>query len=368
MKKLLFALLLALMSLAVLSCASASMLPTPPPVATPVPAPTTGTPIPVPDPEPAGPLPSLSNVLGFAGDRYDYYYTDESGIVFNALIYPTKNLNNAISAYLKSCEGRGYAWTVTDKFIGYTAYKISGGGYTAYFVPNYGENALILLQSGMQAEPEIAPPEPYEMDKLLLTVNGKSYQLDYNPELRFTTYDREERHVIYKNNYNDPFPSNSIFPSDVVIINSYEYGWEGAALAGKCFVFTSDTAPFQCVGVTLPDDAFTARTYTMTKDKLNDLSFILYGMYPDQRLVNVCSYPDSASNTALPTIPFYNPYIRASATSAPNTALGLNSGADYFAITQVYQDGQVYQCKFEATFNNGELVISGTFCVNAVYY
>ena len=294
------------------------------------------TPEPEPDPEELI-LPSPSYSFNMAGEIRENYMSDGT-YTADARIYSTSAPGNALNDYLSKCEEAGFEWAYTDTdFPGYNAYRISGGGYRAYLVINYGNKTLLLTEKGLPVQPEQKGPEPFELNKLLLTVNGNTYQMDFVPRHdlvislgRYRIKDRTSYHSSYLTHDNDQ--SMNDIP----------------------FLFTSESSDYRLVAFSLPYKAETLKTYSITQNEnANFLAFVLFS--DDSRGVI------GTEITSTPIVSLWR------ASRLPE--IGLTSAQDNYQVKLTYYNPEnknnkkEYQGSFEGTFNDGKTVVTGTFWV-----
>ena len=377
MKRFIAAILtLALLFAACGAQAQGFVLPTPEPAATPAPETEEGKALPDPkSAEEAKPLilPSPSYYLNMPGTLKEGFFTSD-GYNADALLYDTVNPGNALSEYLTSCVKAGFSWTPSDDFTGYVAYKITGGEYAAYLVVNYGDQMLFLVEQGMQKEEEMPAPEPDELNRLLLTVNGKSWQMTLSgaeslsakgtagsANASYTGEDPSSENCSYSYGGTSEYDFSG-FP-DISGYSGYNWGptdWSSydssafdyyssqdwfsepaVPVSPVELVFTSQAAPFSSVTIALPRDLQTAQRYTVRAgDNPNRMSFIL----------------SRADGSALADLRYYM-----------DDTVGFTSKEDYITVTVIFfspsENGSKarYQCSFEGRLNGGDTVVSGTF-------
>ena len=174
--------------------------------------------------------------------------------------------------------------------------------------------------------------EDYVRNKLLLTVNGQRYELDYDGSLRYA----ENR-----------------LSADVSSLEAQRM------LMGTTFVFTAPAGPYPLVIVTLPSmgNIQVNSIYAAMRNDLNCCSFILF----DSRLR--LGGGDGQKLTAAPLVRIQS-FINGSQdidSSPRNTWEGLDSEADLFTIQPVFVSRSSFAAAFFGSFCKGTLQVQGTF-------
>lgn len=308
------------------------LLPTPPP-AEPTPTPEPALQIDL-DPaetvQPVSDLPDPSYFLITTGTEQEAFLTiGESA--YDARIYAVHNVGNAISDYLTACTEAGYNWEPSDIFTGYLAYRIFGGGKSAYFVPDYGTSLLLLVEQEMPVQEMKPAPEAYEKNKLLLSVNDMVFQTDYAADAHIWLVNSKSGYVeVSKDDY-DPL-----------------------GIIGNNIVFYSESAPYQLICIVIPKRARTSETYTMRRNASDSgIGFVmLNGFTPfDQGKING-------------EISVSNAVVMLGNSKTAEARIGLMSDSDYLSIQPIYINGNEFRGRVEGVFNDGSLRISGTFWVD----
>ena len=278
-----------------------------------------------------------------------FFQTGE--LVYDAQIYPISDAGNTISEYLTACQEEGFVWDISDAFVGYVAYSITDGVHTAYMIPYYGDQLLLLTPQGMLVQEAKAAPQAYEKDKLLLTVNGVACQLDFNKDFALGYYN-----------------SRVYIPLDFQLIN-YGFNLVGTTgyFKGTNFIFSSTVTPYQLVIVTVPDNVRTAVRYHADIANLNGLSCVIL---KDASLNKIWEgyFRATISSESTPLARIISASeIRGEIMNSLEVSVtvkqGLDSDKDYFDITIIFVNGNEYKGTFEGVFNNGKDTVTGTFWV-----
>ena len=307
------------------------------------------TPVPAPTPTDAPPvqlvLPSPSYEFGGKGVLSESFIQTE-GYAADGWLYAVGNADRVVSEYLSRCQQAGFTWTMGDYLGMQNVYAIFSGDQTAFLVTDYGGQALLLVPKGMEKEGEKPDPEAYEKNMLLLTVNGKTQQMEFRSRWYFV----ENRLSTLK-------PTSG-----------------ARTMLGTTLIFTSESGAYDLVMFALPKNFNVNATYTAKKGDRNDLSFVMYevsgaikresyspGLLTGSPVIELKSIVNGAggvSNTTIGTTVLDSKYL------APlNSEKSLVSSGDYFSITPVYAKGGEYRGHFEGSFENGAYKISGTFWV-----
>lgn len=338
MKRVLFiALIFALLAAFMCAGAEGFFVPTPVPQATPTPAPS-GIVIPTTNPIGSDKLPNPSDYILSVGSKTQEAFVTFGDTVMDAQFFPVYNTGNAISKYLTACAERGYKWEVSNDITNFmSSYKIYGYGYTAYLIPQYENQILLLTQQGMQVDPINPGPDPYEKNKLLMNVNGAIFQTN-----------------LIKQVFAYPY---TVVGEKFILQDSF---FEGNAFKGKSLVFYSENAPYQLVLLHIPDFARTGIEYVMTRDDFGGITFGLVENLKFKLDEETLKYlyrggKEIESKDAVVIAGENNHRISINS--------GLKSEDDYLKLQLVYMEGDQYMGRFEGVFNKGETVVSGTFWV-----
>ena len=304
------------------------------------------TPVPTQAPTEAPPvravLPSPSYEFGCKGSLKEKFVQTES-YTADGWLYDAENADNVVSAYLSRCRDAGFSWTMGDYLGMKDVYAVFCGDQTAFLTTHYGDQALLIVPVGMEKEPEKPDPEAYEENKLLLTVNGKTRQMDFRP--RWYYYAGTDSISMTK-------------PTTKVLI-------------GTPLIFTSESDAYDLVMFALPRNLKVNVTYTARKGERNDLSFMLYenagggearlssgklAVSPVIELKSVVGGEGGVNQTKVGNTVLHTTF------EAPlNSEKSLQGSGDYFSITPIYANGNEYRGHFEGCFGNGAYQVSGTF-------
>lgn len=293
------------------------------------------------------PLPSLSAFLQTAGEKKEDFLSLEQYHA-DAILYPTSVIGNAIGDYLTACAESGYTWVMSEDFSNAFSYKITGGGYTAYLIPSYGDGILLLAEKSMPVEQEqemsSGTPEPR---KMLLKVNGNQYMLD-----------EEDMLLTVQELAGKAFRTNIAHGAQLQALNVSDFRSEYGTTAGRGLTFGSKSHRFARVYLSIPANR-TGNTFTVTRDSNPDnISFIMTESGGDSPVDIECFTKDSVKRGSS-YIPNWDPAVKY------NVKKGLDSSADYLTVTVLYDqtetDGRHHcQAVFEGSLCGGTLKVSGT--------
>lgn len=267
--------------------------------------------LPTPVPDTLAPLPNPGIELGVNAENNlpnaEYLNEEYVFLEYRAAI------GQALSDYLERCRNAGYTVEPTKKDLpGYDAFAISGGGLTAFLVPDYQSRVLWMVPVRMDVES--GQHKEFEDGTVWFTLNGTTYRVK-GPQ----------------------------FSSD-----SNQYSVKGSKLSRLVWaMFSENNISFS---VAIPKTAKLGDTFTANRDENPD-NIIL--MITDQN--NFRNSIDGQSRNYVE----YDHSTNSFSHLRPQDRL---TGADdYFTITVVDRTNDCLMCKFEGVFDNGDTVISGTF-------
>ena len=321
-----------LLAICINATAEAFFLPTPVPETTQEPV-SEGFTLPSENPATSAALPNPSYYLHTEGEYIEHFVTF-GDMVMNAQVFKINRAGDAISQYLTSCSNSGYKWDISDDISGYTSYKIYGYNYTAYLVPEYQDKVLLLTQEGMPVQEMAPPPEAFEKNKLLMTVNGNVFQTSFIKNA-----------YVYDN-----------ILSDLAVEYLDYYKKHDLVMAGNNLVFFNASTPYQFIYLCIPETAKTGIEYVQTKNSEVDVGFIMidetgFTVSNDDRYHSDW-YFDKTDTTVCIWKSWYDTF-----------KVGLEGQDDYFKVELLYINDNEYRGRFEGLFNRGTDEVSGTFWV-----